>query len=102
MPGRTQRFKVRDGASRATRPSGCNIVVGRGDGEREREGAPLTRPALRPDLAAVRLDELAHDVEPEPQPLPLAPLAAVVAVEDARQVVVPDPRSAIGDGDAHR
>ena len=35
------------------------------EGDRQMEGAALSQLALQPDLAAVKLDELPHDGEPE-------------------------------------
>src|SRR5689334_2179720 len=60
--------------------------------------------ALRTDLAAVRLDEVLHDGEPEPRTARLARATgvdAVEALEDARQVLGGDaaPRVAHADPD---
>ena len=76
-----------------------------GDRQRQRhqEGAPLAvARALHPHRAAVQLDQVAHDGEPEAEPAVAARGGAVElaeAVEDVRQELGRDAGAVVGDDD---
>src|SRR5262249_21986828 len=75
----------------------------------EREAEPERRPfplaALRPDRAAMQLDQLLRERQADPGPRLLARRrgpTAVEAVEGAREVVGGDPRTVVADANRRR
>jgi GH15 family glucan-1,4-alpha-glucosidase len=94
-PAERTRVEVRDTGTAAVASS----RAGSGDGQPDREGGPLAPTvAGGPEPAAVTGDDLARDVEPEPEPrhvLGVGP--APEGLEDRRHVVEPD--SAVDDLD---
>src|SRR5712664_2563358 len=83
-------------------PTVSSVLVQR---QRKMEGGPLVLPALRPDTAAVELDELLTDRQAEAGPA-RAPRDGVVqlleGLEQAREVLVADPDAGVGHADVDR
>ena len=73
--------------------SAASAPAGGLDGQVDGEGAPLARPALDRHPAAVGLDDVLHDREPQAAPLDVVHQAgahAVEAVEDLALLVARD------------
>src|SRR4029450_1662404 len=71
----------------------------------EGKGRPLAQVALDPDLAAVQLDELLREGQPEARAFLLACLIAphlAELLEDGRLILGGDPDPGVGDGDLDR
>src|SRR4051794_9442617 len=87
---------------------GC-LVTGRrplrdlgGHRDLEPEGTPLTRPAIRPDPAAVVLDDsLAHRQADPRTRVVTAAVEAVERLEDLARVLGVHPDAVVGHGEAH-
>ena len=100
--GRVSRPGARVGAARLTEPFDRETRNVSRQGECEEEGRPLPQPAFDAHLAAMRLDDMFDDGQPQPRAALLARAGFVHAVKTLEQtnlLLGRDPRPLILDGE---